>query len=311
MENCSSFSKPLVIPVTTISVNLILENENPVSAFHGATFRGGFGYTLRSLVCVTGKKTCENCLFLESCAYSFLFETPPPPNSVRMAKYRAVPHPFAMVASQEKSSLKVDLKLFGEAYRYIPHFIYTLNKLGTKGIGKNRTKFTVKDALWDGKVIYSEKSTSVEPGITPLRVTVIPGEPKQGKIRLRFVTPLTIKKDGKELLRFDKKAFFTSLLRRITNLNAFYGVDKSINIDPMIYLKPVEGLTVQDSMRVENRTRFSTRQKKKLDYSGLTGEVTIEGETGTLFPLLRAGEITGVGKNTVFGSGVYEMEVQG
>lgn len=299
----------VTIPVTSITVALDLENDNPVSAFIGATFRGGFGYTLKSLVCITKQEACSGCIFISSCPYAFLFETSPQPGSVRMNKYQSVPHPFAMRAIQDKHSLSVRLVLFGDAYQYIPHFIYTFNKLGTIGIGKNKVKYRVREAVWGDRVIYPVGNNEVFTGITSGMITVSPGRPQQGEIRLKFLTPLTVRKDGRELSHFDTYSFFTSLLRRITNLNAFYGIEKNTQVDPRGFIDGVKDLELRENLRRENLSRYSTRQEKRLDYSGLTGEVTLIGDIGTVLPLLRAGEITGVGKNTVFGSGVYEMEV--
>ncbi len=309
MNISENSSLSVTIPVTSITVNLDLESENPVSSFIGATFRGGFGYTLKSLVCITKQEACSDCIFVSSCPYAFLFETSPQPDSVRMNKYKSVPHPFAMRAIQDKNSLSVGLVLFGDAYQYIPHFIYTFNKLGTNGIGKNKVKYQVREAVWGERVIYPVDNNEVFTGITPGTITVSPGKSEQGEVRLKFLTPLTIRKDGKELYRFDTYSFFTALLRRITNLNAFYGVEKNAQVDPQVFLGGVKDLELRENLKRENLSRYSTRQEKRLDYSGLTGEVTLIGDIGTVLPLLKAGEITGVGKNTVFGSGVYKMEV--
>lgn len=299
----------VTIPVTSITVNLDLESANPVSGFIGATFRGGFGYTLKSLVCITKQESCSGCIFDSSCAYAFLFETSPQPDSVRMSKYKSVPHPFAMRAIQDKNTLTVGLVLFGDAYKFIPHFIYTFNKLGTNGIGRNKVKYRVRDALWGDRVIYSGDNSDVFTGITPGSITVSPGKPAQGEVRLKFLSPLTIRKDGRELSCFDTYSFFTSLLRRLTNLNAFYGVERNVQIDPHCFIGGVKDLEFRENLKRENLSRYSTRQEKRLDYSGLTGEVILIGDIGTVLLLLRAGEITGVGKNTVFGSGVYKVEV--
>jgi CRISPR-associated endoribonuclease Cas6 len=309
MNISENSSLSVAIPVTSITVNLDLESENPVSGFIGATFRGGFGYTLKSLVCITKQEACSGCIFVSSCSYAFLFETSPQPDSVRMSKYKSVPHPFAMRAIQDKNSLSVELVLFGDAYKFIPHFIYTFNKLGTNGIGKNKVKYRVRDALWGDQVIYPLDNNEVFTGITPGTITVSPGEPEQGAVRLKFLSPLTIRKDGRELSCFDTYSFFTSLLRRTTNLNAFYGVEKNAQVDPHGFIDGVNDMELRENLRRENLSRYSTRQEKRLDYSGLTGEVTLIGDIGTVMPLLRAGEITGVGKNTVFGSGVYKVEV--
>ena len=71
----------------------------------------------------------------------------------------------------------------------------------------------------------------------------------------------------------------------------------------------MRGLEVQADMRPVEQHRFSTRQKRSIDYSGMTGSVRLNGDIGTFMPLFKAGEVLGVGKNTVFGFGEYQCNV--
>ncbi|HEX2957467.1 MAG TPA: CRISPR system precrRNA processing endoribonuclease RAMP protein Cas6, partial [Chitinispirillaceae bacterium] len=93
----------------------------------------------------------------------------------------------------------------------------------------------------------------------------------------------------------------------LPTLTPFFGRYKDISIDPQEYLTSVTSLKVTSEMSRFERSRYSTRQKTHLDCSGLVGPVTLHGEIGRLMPLILAGEVTGVGKNTVFGGGVYEV----
>lgn len=299
----------LFLPVTSFLVNLDLEAQKSVSSFLEATLRGGFGYTLRSLVCMTKKPTCENCMLANSCAYKFLFETLPPPDAPRMRGYQAVPRPFTLRAQQRGTSLSVSLTLFGDALAYLPYFIYTFDKLGEKGLGTDSVRFKVKNVLRGEQTVYCGNDGTMASGINSDVLELKPGVPGVGSVHLRFETPLIIRKEGQDLSHFEAPAFFSTLLRRFTNLNAFFGKYKDTQINPQEYLAPVASLEVQSDMHRLERSRYSTRQKAQLDYSGLVGSVTLTGEIGRLMPLLRAGVVIGVGKNTVFGGGVYKMEV--
>ena len=64
-------------------------------AYAGSTWRGLLGYGLRRTVCVTGQPTCAGCLLTQSCVYSLLFETPPPPGK-DITGCTAMPHPFVL-----------------------------------------------------------------------------------------------------------------------------------------------------------------------------------------------------------------------
>lgn len=46
--------------------------------YKGSTFRGGFGYAFKRIVCISSHKDCSECLLKEKCIYSYVFGTPPP-----------------------------------------------------------------------------------------------------------------------------------------------------------------------------------------------------------------------------------------
>lgn len=301
------FTMAVTILHTTCLFRLRLSGKDAVSHFPEATIRGGFGYTLRALVCAAGKSECSGCMLRHSCAYAFLFETPPPANAPRLAKYRAVPHPFTMHAAQAGDVLTLHLTLFGQATRYLVWFIYTLNKLGQRGLGKNKVHFTVDEVTSGGNRVYSAGSDRVGAVESGSRIVLEPGEPMQGKVSLDFLSPLVLRTRGTIHSRFDAPAFTTTLLRRVTNLNAFYGENPEAVTDPRPYVEAAKSLTVASAMTTVGRSRYSTRQKQEIDYSGIAGTVTLAGEIGTLLPLLRAGEVAGVGKNTAFGMGRYRV----
>ncbi|GAH99500.1 unnamed protein product, partial [marine sediment metagenome] len=71
-------------------------------AYKGSTLRGGFGQTLKRVVCVTKNKECKNCLLKEKCVYSYIFETPPPKDATRLRKYPFAPHPFVIEPPVER-----------------------------------------------------------------------------------------------------------------------------------------------------------------------------------------------------------------
>ncbi|MDP2755868.1 MAG: hypothetical protein Q8P40_15985 [Nitrospirota bacterium] len=76
-------------------------------AYKGSTFRGGFGYAFKRVVCAIKDKECLDCLLKEKCIYSYVFETPPPSDTKIMRKYKATPHPFVIEPQQSQSSKKV------------------------------------------------------------------------------------------------------------------------------------------------------------------------------------------------------------
>lgn len=299
---------PIRIPYRLFKTEIELQSDRPVSRFPAATLRGGFGYTLRRIVCSFKGNECSVCILKNKCIYPFLFESAPPADAPRLRKYRTVPRPFALRPDQDGSRVTLDLLLIGDAVGMLPFFIHTLNELGKHGIGKGSVPFTVSRVCTEnGDSLYSAGNAHECREVEPLVLEVQPGEPYAGTAALCFKSPLALRKDGALLPQFIPDVFITTLLRRITNLNAFYGTDREMDIDPAPYIHAMETLNVETEMHPAGQSRFSTRQKKTIDYSGILGSVRLSGDIGTLMPLLKAGEVLGVGKNTVFGFGEYDL----
>ncbi len=135
--------------------------------YKGSTFRGGFGHAFKKVVCVhpvrrsrkslnpaetiltsdpavgqrgiisngvNREKICASCLLKGKCVYSYVFETPPPPDTSKMRKYPFAPHPFIITPPleekrmyQEGDTLCFELTLIGKSIDYLPYFICTLH----------------------------------------------------------------------------------------------------------------------------------------------------------------------------------------
>jgi hypothetical protein len=66
-------------------------------AFLGSTLRGAFGHALKQAVCIMQHRDCERCMVAERCIYPYLFETPVPPDAVRLLRnQKQAPRPFIL-----------------------------------------------------------------------------------------------------------------------------------------------------------------------------------------------------------------------
>ena len=306
----STYSGGITLLWREYRLTLELDSKESVSAFPAATLRGGFGITLRGLVCAASLSVlCRECILRGNCVYARVFEPSPTPEAPRLNKIENIPRPFILSPVQKEDKLSVNLTLFGNAGESLPYFIYTLNALGKKGLGRHRIRFSVTNVLnTDGETVYSSGSNVINPKGLPNVLQILPGAPEHGKAKLHFITPFIIRENGRVLGSISPRTFIATLLRRATNLNAFYGKNPETITDPEPYIKAAETLAMAWDLHQRNQTRFSTRQLQEIDYTGFTGSVTMEGNLGTLMPLLKTGEITGVGKNTVFGFGKYKLE---
>ena len=80
-----------IIPIKTYRFYFSTERPIRLPGFAGSAWRGAFGHALKKTVCVVRNTPCNQCLLKNACAYSVVFETPPPANAEKMRKYTAEP----------------------------------------------------------------------------------------------------------------------------------------------------------------------------------------------------------------------------
>lgn len=286
---------------------LSLHDETAVSRFPAATIRGGFGITLRKLVCPTIDVQCSGCLLRHSCVYCYLFETTPHPASPRLKQYKTLPHPFTLWCDQSGSTLKIELVLIGKAVQYLPYFIYTLKKLGQQGLGRERITYTLLKVAAGELVVYRDGCDDVSMTFSTDYIECRSGEDLQGSCTLDFYTPVLLRKDGRFVKGYDNYSFFSTLLRRITSLYTIHCDGDNFDDCKPLLNRWTSEITATPAMKLIQNRRFSTRQNRHIDYDGFTGTVALTGNIGLFMPFLKTGELLAVGKNTAFGFGRYRI----
>jgi len=120
-------------------------------------------------------------------------------------------------------------------------------------------------------------------------------------IKLRFVTPLRIKKNN-HLLKTDN-------IELSDIINSIYQRQmKLLNKDYRKFPYDIQGEIVKKELRFKELTRMSNRQKTTMNMGGFLGEIEIKGLNKECFEVLKVGELIGVGKQCVFGLGKIEIE---
>ncbi|WP_207679521.1 CRISPR system precrRNA processing endoribonuclease RAMP protein Cas6 [Desulfonema magnum] len=102
---------------------------------------------------------------------------------------------------------------------------------------------------------------------------------------------------------------FRSLLRRGTTLAYHHGgIDKCGEIDFRgLNYAAEEVKTVSSNLYREDAVRYSNRQKRRMPFGGMPGEITFEGDMTPFRPFLLPGEWVHVRKKTSFGPGQYVL----
>lgn len=119
-------------------------------------------------------------------------------------------------------------------------------------------------------------------------------------VKIEFLTPLRMKSNN----IIAKKSI--ELLEILSSINKRY-----YDIIGEEYQKldiSTDYKVISSHFNYKQTIRKSNRQKRKMDFGGLIGDMVVNNIDKRSYDLLKIGEIIGVGKNTVFGLGNIKVE---
>ena len=292
--------------------------------YKGSTFRGGFGYAFKKMVCSQPNwRTCNPCVRGNDCPYGYIFETTVPADSEVLRSLRELPVPFILEPPvddkrfyQPGERLSFDLVLIGRAINYLPYFLLAFQEVGRNGIGNPRGRYILHRILnlhpWrsTSELVYDGVEIRVggrDLSISNIDVLQRSEEVATNQLVLHFLTPTRLKY-RKEIVDFPEfHILIRNLTRRLSSLAYFHCGD--------LWNTDFRGLNEEAGRVQASRNgvkwldweRYSGRQNKRINLGGFAGEVTYDGDLETFIPLLITGEIVHVGKGTVFGNGMYRI----
>lgn len=188
---------------------------------------------------------------------------------------------------------------------YFNPIINALFGFGQVGFGKEQIPFTIdkiqnrrkQDILDNGTIVKSRILVECLEDYVNERIQY----PIEGKIS--FLSPATIKYQGKFLKTFEIQAIMDAAVRRVYMLNCFEGLECEM---PVI---DCGGVQILERNVYHNRVkRYSTTKHDRVNLEGISGGMYLDGLTEEMKRILFAGEIIQIGKNTRFGFGVYRLE---
>jgi hypothetical protein len=281
--------------------------------YPGSAWRGAFGHALKRTVCVVRNTPCNQCLLKNACAYSYIFETPPPSDAEKMRKYTATPHPFVLRFPENVSheaSYRLDLTLFGHGQRFFPYVIHALQTAGREGIGGRRQVFALLKI--DEVDLQGGVQTIYQNGeLQPQQQAVSPSAPPMPpQIELTFHSPLRIKQEQKNLSvdNFNFGALFSTLLRRISMISYFHTATPLEADFAGLTAKARTVRFASQQLKWYDWTRYSLRQQAEMNMGGVVGRVVLDThDLEDFWPYLWVGQWTHVGKGTSMGMGAYSI----
>lgn len=303
------------LPIAAFRFDYRAEHLEALPAYAGSAWRGAFGHALKRTVCVSRNIPCADCLLYRSCAYPYIFETPPPPGTAKLRHYTAAPHPFVLAteASQAGATYPLDVTLFGRGLQYLPYIVHALEQAGRQGLGKQKAAvFSLAEVKQHDLQTPGQWHGIYGPG-RPLapRPAAMPGlPPLPSRLRIELDTPLRLRRDEQPVAPdgFRFADLFSALLRRVSLLTYFH-TDTPLETDFAGLTEQARAVRLVDPMlRWQKWSRYSSRQQAKMDMDGLLGGFELN-STGLepFWPYLWLGQWTHAGKAATMGLGRYRI----
>ncbi len=280
-----------------------------------SALRGGMGEMLLRANCVRDRG-CGQCDFEEECIV----------RRTMYSKYESRPRFVTSNDSvgyilecenyeeefQEGELLEFHLILFGKSIVYFNQYMQAFFALGQSGMGKYGSRFRIVSvANTERQQILSENSVFME----YYRIHTVKDyvEYRMAKLqeagcknKIIFRTPLALKYRDEFLGEFHMEAIWNAVRRRIYMLDCYEGAEQDIyGYDSFVgsVLPQIAGQR-HEYIRIR---RYSSTQDRSMVLAGIKGYVQLDAIPGDILPVLLAGELIHIGKNTSFGFGRYRI----
>ncbi len=315
--------------LSEFEVNIIFEQNAILPVWKGNTLRSAFGAKLREITC-TRNEECRNCLLKEKCPYSYLFSTSIPKDTTVLKKQENISRPFVLEAPNLRTTSfkkgdnsKFNFTLFGKGIEYFPYFLVAIRSMGASGIGSGYKhglgKFKIKnmkavDKLNNKEMMVYENDTVFNHELKISYSEILENsDAYNGDLRLTFVTPTQIKKEGDYTVEPDFRTLMSRLLFRVNVLAEFHGNGMLYNNEEVKeILKKCQEINIVDKKInvIDHMERYSREQNKKiLIPTFFVGELTYSGDfSKEMIALLETGRFIHIGKLATFGCGKYEIQ---
>lgn len=315
---------PLGFRLACYRLTLEAVDDLRLPPFKGSALRGGFGHTFKRLACLTSPRCDQHCQQGNACAYGYIFETAPPPDSQVLSGFSAVPRPFIIDHPPDRRELipagerlTFGLTLVGQGINHLPYFIVVFRELGRIGLGRGRGAYRLLtvEAVAPGEArrstIYRAETETIQADDLALNGQAIAARAANlspARLTLDFLAPTRLKHQGRWVMEGPPfQALIKVLLGRASSLSYFHcGHRLELDFRGLIDRAAGVGIAQADT-RWQDWSRHSGRQKQRIKLGGLMGRITYEGDLADYLPLLALGELIHAGKGTVFGNGQYRL----
>lgn len=209
---------------------------------------------------------------------------------------------------QRGDELCFRLILIGEAAGLGGEVAAALGNTGYFEIGAGRKRFELVEILQGERYFPVWKNGRITDKEN-LLIEKVPHDRQSGcrHCAVHLQTPLRIRRKGELVTDIDFPRIVRNITRRITELTERYGgyVNREEAEKLMELSETVE--RTSSGLYINHIERFSNRHNEKMDWSGVMGAVTFEGELDAFTPWLNAACVLHIGRNVTLGYGKVDI----
>ena len=288
----------------------------------GSTLRGAFGHAFRAIACPG--RIDERCPIPSQCPYHLVFEASPPPGSEALRTHEEIPRPFVIAPAdlnqagsdeqrrhlfQLGDEVSFELVLIGRAQEFFPYFVVALCELSRIGRARQAVELRRIDALGarmdQSREVYTNLENLVRGSADSISLAACTGSAPDSPLTIEFLTQTRLKHEGRFVRRPDFQILFRRLLGRLSSLSRFHcGTPLEVDFKGLIDLAGSIRLTHNDTEWTRWQ-RYSSRQDRRMEWEGIVGPATYEGDFAPFWKFLRFGQLIHVGHGATFGLGRY------
>ena len=293
--------------------------------YKGNVFRSRFGYILRYIACSGNENECEtSCQLPERCVYSKCFETPVPDDSPMLRGQPYAPHPFVLEPPRTGKleyapgdTFACNMTLIGESINLLPWIVLTFQEMGKRRLGLQGTRGQCQLDQVESLPAYGDHQTQTiftaetemltDDGLMLRLDDVMHAAPHvTDEIELAFLTPTSIKVDGKWTDNLTFEHLIRNLLRRIRFLSYFH-CGEDLDVDAHGLIEASATVTYDSRLNWLRKDRYSYRAEKSVPMGGFIGKIRFSGALEPFLPFIYLGEYLHIGHHTAFGFGQYRL----
>lgn len=282
-----------------------VEEEGELPAYLGSMIRGVLSRSMRNLVCIAPNVQCHLCEFSSTCDYTNRFNSA---GNIAGSVNSYVAHVPVRnkIHWKRGDTLTFDITIFGSSTLAAEYYVAGILSMGDYGFGVRRLRFSPVQIMNvnDESLVWSNGEMWVH-NLLPDRLYVEGRATNSVLLRFHSPTRIVVSKKLQRQLRFvDVIRALLTRMRLLTH--AYEGT--ILNWDETTMLEKAKNIrTVEEHWEFVDFKRYSRTYDRKLGLPAIEGYARYEGDLTPFTPLLEAGKVVQIGKNTTHGFGHYEL----